>query len=54
MKVSCIFAHFDFPVENPRAQNRNFSYTNTLAVIKNENEKNKLFDNSNEFVIMEL
>jgi hypothetical protein len=33
MKVSCIFAHFDFPVENPRAQNRNFSYTSTLALI---------------------
>ncbi|MGJ8743712.1 MAG: hypothetical protein ACSHW5_04355 [Polaribacter sp.] len=27
----------DFPVENPREQNRNFSYTNPLQTLKNEN-----------------
>jgi hypothetical protein len=41
MKVSCIFAHFDFPLENPRTQNRNFQYTTTLAVIKKQKWQNQ-------------
>ena len=37
--VACLLAS-DFPSENPRPQTRNFPYTNTLAVIKkNENFK---------------
>jgi len=29
-----MFATSDFPSENPRIQTRNYSYTNTLAIIK--------------------
>ena len=33
--------YFDFPAENPRTQNRNFSYTQTLALIKNRKTMKK-------------
>ena len=34
-KGRCCFVTSDFPSENPRTQNRNYSYTNTLYNIEN-------------------
>ena len=34
-KGRCAFVTSDFPAENPRTQNRNYSYTKPLPCIKN-------------------
>ena len=33
------FVTSDFPAENPRTQNRNYSYTNTLVSISRTNQE---------------
>ena len=38
-KGSCVFATSEFPAEIPRAQTRNYSYTNTLAAMWKSQEK---------------
>ena len=43
--------HFDFPLENPRTQNRNFQYTNTLCVI-GETSQTKIKSMKNKFFLL--
>ena len=40
-KGSCAFVTSDFPAENPRTQNRNYSYTKPLAnIVLTQTQKN--------------